>query len=362
MSESRVTRFLRRQIEMKIFPGARYRVARGDQILEEGWLGHSVVTPREIEVQSDTIYDVASLTKPLVTGSLALLLARESRLDLEAAVARILPELDGTWVGKQSLLDLLLHRSGLPGWMPLYLYGVPSDYVSQIGSLERAYEPGRRVVYSCLGYILAAKALERVMGEDLQVAARKLIFSPVGVTDTFYRPSKGLKTRIAATEEGNERERAMAGRAGEGFAGWRQRMLWGECHDMNAWSQGGVSGNAGLFSTVPDLHRLALEYLGRGSGLFDTEALTYFGRNQTQDLDEDRAVGWQLASTPGASSGPCLSPRAMGHTGFTGTSLWVDPETDRIAILLTNRVHPRFRELDMNDVRREFHACAFAEG
>lgn len=362
VSESRVVRFLRRQVDSKVLPGARFRVARGEEILEEGWLGHSVVKPEEIRVQSDTIYDVASLTKPLVTGGLAVLLGQDGHLDLEAPTEHYLPELEGRWIGRQSMMDLLLHRSGLPGWLPLYLRCEPSRYVSHIGSLDPIYPPGTRVVYSCLGYILAARGLERVLGEGLQEAARKRIFGKVGVTDTSYRPSPDLRPRIAATEEGNQRERAMAGPAGAGFTGWRHRILWGECHDMNAWSQGGISGNAGLFSTAPDLHRLALEFLGKGAGLFDPEALILFGTNRTPGLDEDRSVGWQLASSAGASSGTPLSPRAMGHTGFTGTSLWMDPDSGLILILLTNRVHPRFREMDMNALRREFHACALADG
>ncbi len=137
-------------------------------------------------------------------------------------------------------------------------------------------------------------------------------------------------------------------------------MIWGECHDLNARGLGGVSGHAGLFSTVPDLHRLALEFLGRGAGLFPPETLDLFRRDLTPELNENRSVGWQLGATPGASSGPFLSPGAMGHTGFTGTSLWIDPAEEWILILLTNRVHPRYRPDDMNAVRREFHRKALA--
>ena len=152
----------------------------------------------------------------------------------------------------------------------------------------------------------------------------------------------------------------MAGKAGGDFRGFARGMIWGECHDLNAWGLGGVSGNAGLFSTAADLHRLALEFLGQGTGLFPSSCREMFLRDLTPSLNENRSVGWQLAATPGASAGPYLSPKAIGHTGFTGTSLWLDPEEGWVLILLTNRVHPRYRPEDMNAVRREFHRHALA--
>jgi CubicO group peptidase (beta-lactamase class C family) len=137
-------------------------------------------------------------------------------------------------------------------------------------------------------------------------------------------------------------------------------MIWGACHDLNAWSLGGVSGNAGLFSTARDLHRLALEFLGLGTGLFPEDCRSMFRRDLTPSLNENRSVGWQLAATPGSAAGPFLSPEAMGHTGFTGTSLWMDPREGWILILLTNRIHPIYRPDDMNAVRREFHRRCLA--
>jgi len=169
-----------------------------------------------------------------------------------------------------------------------------------------------------------------------------------------------MRPGLAAREEGNVRVREMAGEAAGDFADFRRGMIWGECHDLNAWGLGGVSGNAGLFSTAADLHRLALEFLGQGTGLFDGGCLDRFRRDLTPSLNENRSVGWQLAATPGASAGPFLSPGALGHSGFTGTSLWIDPDGGWVVILLTNRVHPRYRPEDMNAVRREFHRHALA--
>jgi CubicO group peptidase (beta-lactamase class C family) len=202
---------------------------------------------------------------------------------------------------------------------------------------------------------MLAAVLERVGGATLDVLAERDLVAPLGLRDTGFRPPRHFLPRIAATEDGNEREREMAGEAGKEFRGWNRGMIWGECHDLNAWSLGGVGGNAGWFSTAPELHRMALEFLGQGTGLFTEEALSLFRGDLTPSLNENRSVGWQLAATPGAAAGPLLSPGSMGHTGFTGTSLWIDPEEGWILILLTNRIHPRYRADDMNAVRREFH-------
>jgi serine-type D-Ala-D-Ala carboxypeptidase len=357
-----VERFLRQKMEAGVFPGARYLIARGETVLQEGWLGHSVVKPEERPVGPDTIYDLASLTKPLVTGTLAALLSSRGSLDLGGPVEALLPELAGRWIGRATLLDLLAHRSGLPAWQPLYLRASDREgYLSEIGALPPDYRPRTRVVYSCLGYILLAFGLERRAGTPLDALIAREVFGPLGLQDTGYGPPPRLRARIAATEEGNAREREMIGKASGDFRGWDRGVIWGECHDLNAWTLGGVSGNAGLFSSAGDLHRLSIEFLGRAAGLFSPACHDLFRRDLTPGLNENRSVGWQLSATPGASAGPFLSSGAFGHTGFTGTSLWVDPAGDRIFILLTNRVHPKYRADDMHAVRREFHRLALQE-
>ncbi len=359
MSGSAVREFLQEQQELGIFPGSRYLVARGKEVLEEGWLGNSVVTPEIIPTTRDTLYDLASLTKPLVTGALSTLLAGRGRLHLESALEEYLPETAGRWIGRATLLELLAHRSGLPAWLPLYLKVSDRDgYLREISSLTPEYRPGTRVTYSCLGYILMTLVLERVSGLPLDELARLEIFSPLGLQETFFRPPAALRCRVAATEMGNRREEEMAGDAGRDFLGWRQGVIWGECHDLNAYTLGGVSGNAGLFSSAQDLHAMALELLGCGRGLYDEKCLGLLREDLTPRLNENRSVGWQLARTPDCSAGPLLSPEAMGHTGFTGTSIWIDPEAGWILVLLTNRVHPHYRPVDMNAVRRQFHRRA----
>ncbi|HEV8375797.1 MAG TPA: serine hydrolase domain-containing protein [Candidatus Polarisedimenticolia bacterium] len=359
MTASPARRYLEEQREAGVLPGARYRIARGAEILEDGWLGASVVEPERLPVAEDTLYDLASLTKPLVTGALAARMARRNQLDLDSRLDEHLPETSEKWVGASTLLDLLSHRSGLPAWLPIYLTASEREgYLREISHLPAQYAPRTRVVYSCLGYILLTLVLERRGGAPLDELARRELFAPLNLQDTVFRPPASLRRRIAATETGNRREREIAGDTAGSFRGWRERVIWGECHDLNAWTLGGVSGNAGLFSTVGDLHLYAQEFLGTGRGFFDKECLSWFRNDVTAGLHEDRSVGWQLARSPNCSAGPLLSPDAMGHTGFTGTSIWIDPAEGWILILLTNRVHPVYRPDDMNAVRRQFHKLA----
>jgi serine-type D-Ala-D-Ala carboxypeptidase len=359
MISSPARSYLEEQRESGVLPGARYLVARGSEILEEGWMGASVLEPETIPATQDTIYDLASLTKPLVVGALVARMRSGTHLDLDSRLDEHLPETSGKWIGSSTLFDLLSHRSGLPAWLPMYLKASDREgYLREIAALPHEYAPGSRVVYSCLGYILLTLVLERRGGARLDELARKEIFTPLRLADTGFLPPPSLRRRIAATEKGNRREREIAGESAASFTGWREGVIWGECHDLNAWTLGGVSGNAGLFSTARDLHVLALEFLGKGKGFFDEASLSLFRGDLTPGLNENRSVGWQLARSPNCSAGPLLSPGAMGHTGFTGTSIWIDPAEGWILILLSNRVHPRYRPDDMNAVRRRFHKLA----
>jgi len=356
-----VEEFLRGQIRDGSFPGAVYLIAERERVLAAGALGESVREPELLAASAETLYDLASLTKPLATALLAVRLQAEGRLALDDRLERHLPEWRsaGDARSEVTLLDLLTHRSGLPAWDPLYVHSTDvAGRIDRLRTIPLAHPPLQDVTYSCLDYILLGFALARAGGSPLDRLFRDTVTAPLGGPEILFTPPMETRRRVAATELGNERERALAGPAGDGYNKWRRGIIWGEVHDNNAHTLGGVAGNAGLFGTAGALHALAREFLPGGTGLLGVEERALFEHNFTPGLGQHRAVGFQLASGPGSSAGPVLSPRSFGHTGFTGTSLWIDPDSRRIYVLLTNRVHPRFRDLDMNAVRRQFHVLA----
>ncbi len=354
--------FLDARIAAGDFPGASYLVSDGGRVVAEGALGKAVMVPEKIAATPATLYDLASLTKPLATALLAVQLQAEGRLSLDAPLARSLP----AWrdaPGREgiSLLDLLTHRSGLPAWAPLYVHARDKDErIAWIAHVPLAHPPGTQVVYSDLGYMLAGFALEAVTGRTLEVLFQERVARPLGLDDLLYRPGPARKRAVAATEIGNERERVLAGPEGARYNEWRTEVIWGEVHDVNALTLGGAGGHAGLFGTARAVWAVARGFPDGGNGVVPESSRQLFARSLTVGLAEERAVGFQMASTPGSSAGDALSRESFGHTGFTGTSLWIDPERGRIYVLLTNRVHPRFREIAMNAIRREFHRLAAA--
>jgi CubicO group peptidase (beta-lactamase class C family) len=358
-ANARIDGYLEAQIRTGQFPGAGYVVAEAGRVLAAGSLGLAVIDPERIPASADTLYDLASLTKPLAGALLAVVLQAEGRLRLEDRLSRHLPAWDAPDErGGITLLDLLTHRSGLPAWLPLYAHAGDRDgRIDYLKAVPLAYVPRTGVAYSCPGYILLGYALEQAGGATLDVLFSGRVARRLGLADLMFGPPAALRRRTAATEEGNARERSLAGPQGDRYNGWRGEMIWGEVHDNNAHSQGGISANAGLFGTARSVANLAREFLDGGRLLGEEERLL-FRTDFTQGLAEDRSLGFQIASTAGCSAGGSLARTSFGHTGFTGTSLWIDPESRRVYVLLTNRVHPRFREIDMNAIRRGFHDIA----
>jgi len=352
--------FLAGHLAAGAFPAASYLVAEEGRVVAEGALGHAVLEPEVIPATTATMYDLASLTKPLATALCAVRLAGTGRVRLDDRLARHLPEwrTDDARDGL-TLLDLLTHRSGLAAWDPLYLYARDAaGRLARLRALPPVHPPLMGVTYSCPNYLLLGLLLERAGGTGLAAMFDLLVRQPLGNPEVFYRPPAALRGRIAATELGNARERHLAGLAGSQYNAWRHEVIWGEVHDNNAHTMGGAAGNAGLFGTARGVAAIAIQFLHGGSGLLSEPECALFSHDFTPGLGQSRAVGFQIARTPGSSAGPGLSQDSFGHTGFTGTSLWVDPHTRRIYVLLTNRVHPRYRDDDMNAVRREFHSLA----
>jgi CubicO group peptidase (beta-lactamase class C family) len=356
----KISRLLTERIAAGDFPSAVYLVAERGRDVLAGALGHAVSEPEEYAASLDTIYDLASLTKPLVTGLLCALRIERGELALDGEVGFHLPEFDRSDKCTLTLGQLLTHTSGLPAWRPLYIEAADrSDVLRAIAAQPLESAPGTRVRYSDLGFITLGLLIERLAGAPLAEVARREIFEPLALSRTFFNPERALRAEVAACESGNlyEREMCREMKAGE-WANWREHLIWGEVHDGNAHFLGGAAGHAGLFSTARETLRLAEQFLPESTRLLQAETCALFRTNMTEGLNEARSLSWELA-TPDSTAGPTLPPDSFGHTGFTGTSCWIDPQRARTFILLTNRTHARpLPFVNINRVRRAFHTLA----
>jgi CubicO group peptidase (beta-lactamase class C family) len=338
--------FLDAEIAEGSFPGGVALVGSPEEVLEIAAAGHAAVEPERRPAAEQTVYDLASLTKPLCVG--ALCAAAPRAVPLDAAPGRFLPEWKKTRFDGITLEHLLTHTSGLPAWYPLYVRGEGAEaYRRTLAELEPESAPGSKVLYSDLNFLLLTPILEAALGGPLDRLFDELVAAPARSSARFLPPGDAP---LAATEKGDRFERAMTEARGLSYARFREGVVCGEVHDGNAFRRGGVSGNAGLFGTARDVWLLARRWL---------EA-DWLGRtgDRTSQLAEARGLAWQLRRGAG-SAVSAMSPRSFGHTGFTGTSLWVDPDAGRIAILLTNRIHPAVREIAFNQVRQRFHAAVW---
>jgi serine-type D-Ala-D-Ala carboxypeptidase len=356
---------LRGRIDAGDFPSAVYVVAEHGRVSFSDALGEAVREPETHATSLETIYDLASLTKPLVTGLLCTRLVQSGELSLDSSVANYLVELDRPDKHLITVRQLLTHSSGLPAWRPLYIlaHDQKDGTIGAIANEPLAYKPGERVVYSDLGFIALGFLLQRLTGMQLDRLAQRDIFDPLHLQRTFFSPVRAMKAEIAACESGNTYERDMceSDLALPTNGSWRTGVIWGEVHDGNAHFLGGAAGHAGLFSTAGETLRLANQFVGGLSELLSRETCGLFRQDMTSGLNEARSFAWQLAATRDSTAGPALPPDAFGHTGFTGTSCWIDAERARAYILLTNRTHARTLPFaNINQVRREFHTLAAA--
>src|SRR2546421_1416524 len=362
--ERHISELLRSRINEGDFPSAVYLVAEKGRAVFGDALGNSVVQPTKHEASLQTIYDLASLTKPLVTGLLCAQLFESAEMTLEGSVATYLPEFNRPDKSAITIRQLLTHTSGLPAWRPLYLV---SDSVegalAAIANEPLEYNPGERVVYSDLGFITLGFLMLRLTGRSLIELAQQKIFRPLQLQHTFFNPKEALRTGIAACETGNAYERDMCERdfRSSQRSHWRNEVIWGQVHDGNAYFLGGAAGHAGLFSNAEETLMIANQFIGVQSQLLSKDTCDLFRQNMTPGLNEARSLGWQLAATKDSTAGLALPPDAFGHTGFTGTSCWIDAERQRVFILLTNRTHQRpLPFANINSLRREFHTLAVA--
>ena len=334
------------------FPGCAFGVfAAGAVVLQDG-LGCFTYDDDANAVTPTTVYDVASITKVAATTAAYMLLYQRGQLDLDMPLGELLP---GFVVGRSSaerahhvkLRHLLAHNSGLPGYAELFRTATtPADLLRACMQLPLEAEPGSRVEYSDLGFILLGKALEILTGEELSTLARREVFQPLKLAATGFTPPASSRSFIPPTEEDTT---------------FRHRRIQGEVQDENASLLQGVAGHAGLFSNVPDLLRFASEVLvavhlegsAGSSNLFESKTINYFAQRQ-QPEGSTRALGWDTPS-PESSAGRHFSPHSIGHLGFSGCSLWIDLDTAVAVVLLTNRTWPDRQNQTIRDLRPAFH-------
>ncbi|GHT64969.1 esterase [Spirochaetia bacterium] len=346
-----VETFVKSCVRAGIFPGASWVIGGSNgnglghcpDILEQGAAG--VLGKGLGPVQQDSLYDLASLTKLFVT--LALMRQMEEGLiRLEDTVDYFLPAYKNNPKGGISLFQLLTHTSCLSGGTELYRHAhTREDLLEAIRwSSLRSDSPGR-VVYTCEAFILLGEILPVIEGIDLAAVISKRVLEPLQMNDTCFNPPASLLERIAPTED----------------CPWRGKIVRGQVHDESAVIMGGVSGNAGLFSTAVDMVRLAAVVLasleGREEGFLHRITAELMTRNHTAGKGENRGLGWMIAG-PSRAAGDLMSPGSFGHTGFTGTSLWIDPENHLYAVLLSNRVHPSRDNGGISRARQIFHNLA----
>ena len=319
---------VRHFIGVQAFPGASMAVGyRGKLLVHQGY-GRLDYGSNSPSAKTDTIYDLASLTKVVSTTTLAMQAWERGELDPGERLSRFFPEFSEQNRQQVTLGHLLTHSSGLPAHRPLYKHTCGTrNYLRQVLRVPLEYQPGSRSVYSDLGFILLGGILEMISGQSLDSLARERIFRPLGMHQTCFQPKFRLKPRIAPTEHDP----------------WRKRLLRGEVHDENTFAMGGVAAHAGLFGTAGDLAVFCQSLLNGGvynhRRIVKRSTLEIFTRRQPQPPASSRALGWDTPSRR-SSAGSKLSRRSFGHTGFTGTSLWIDPRRQLFIVFLTNRVHP----------------------
>jgi serine-type D-Ala-D-Ala carboxypeptidase len=349
-----------------VFPGAVLLVGRGDEIVYEHAFGSRSLMPTITPMDRSTIFDLASLTKPLATTVVLMLLVSEKKICLDDRVTRFFPAFGVFGKHEITLRHLLNHSSGLPHWRPYYEDVLKRDKAGEINFVasqaakqyvftqihrEKPVSPaGLQGLYSDLGFMVLGEIVEAISDSTLDRFCQDRIFEPLGLESTFFvdlmrsrsQRLQAIEEMIAPTED----------------CPWRKRVLCGEVHDDNAYVMGGVAGHAGLFSSARDIHQLlaCLNRCRRGSDFFlPQELIEEFLSRDEAVKNSTYALGWDTPSENGSSSGKYFSPQSVGHLGFTGTSIWWDLEKNSHVVLLSNRVHPTRKNEKIREFRPYIH-------
>jgi CubicO group peptidase (beta-lactamase class C family) len=366
MDFSQVEAALYEAVEQGVFPGAVVLAAKNEEVVFERAFGFRSLVPEKTTLQPTTVFDLASLTKPLATTLAVMLLAREGKIRIDDRVTRFLPTFGVFGKNLTTVRQLLTHSSGLPAWKPYYqevikeekagkIHFVASrgakNYVMRLIHREKPLQPpGKHCLYSDLGFMVLGELVETVTGLTLDRFCLERIYKPLALRSTGFVDLTQLRTRRleAVTESIAPTEQCP----------WRKKILCGEVHDDNAYAMGGVAGHAGLFSSAQDVHGLlaCLSRCLRGKDNFLPRSIVeeFFTRDESVE-NSTFALGWDLPTPGRSASGGLFSPRTVGHLGFTGTSIWWDLEKNCYIILLTNRLHPSRKNENIRDFRPHIH-------
>ena len=338
-----VDRVINKAIEDEAFPGAVVLVWKDGKTILEKAFGNYTYGESSPKVKTNTIYDLASVTKVVATTTAAMICYDRELFSLDDKVVKYIPEFGVNGKENITIKNLLLHNAGLPAWKKFYGRNLKyDDVLKEIYSSELEYKTGEKTVYSDLGIITLGKIIEKVTGKCLDVFCSDEIFKPLKMNSTFYNPNDSLKKLCAPTEIDDY---------------WRNKTLQGEVHDETSAMLNGVAGHAGLFSTANDISKLMTVLMNKGllndKQFIQQNTVEYFTKRYSEA--SSRAIGWDTKSETGSSAGNYFSPNSFGHTGFTGTSIWADPDRNLFVVFLTNRVYPTRENTKIQKVRPQLH-------
>ena len=344
---SEINNLMEQAISDSVFPGAVLLFGIDDSFLYEKSFGHYTYNKTSQPVKTNSIFDLASVSKVVGTTSAAMILVDRGKLKLDEKVITYLPEFNNNGKDKITVRNLLLHNSGLPAFKKYYdKYSTAKEVINDIMNLKLIYEPGTKYVYSDLGMITLQQVIERISGTTLDQFLKKELFEPLDMNLTMYNPSNKMKQNCVPTEI-------------DDF--WRMRLLQGEVHDERAYMLNGVAGHAGLFSTAEDLSKFARMLLNggvyNGKQIINKKIIDEWTTKQTKQ--SDRGLGWDTRAKEKSSSGKYFSMNSFGHTGYTGTSIWVDKDKKLFVILLTNRVYPTRKNRKIIQFRPVIHNAVY---
>jgi serine-type D-Ala-D-Ala carboxypeptidase len=339
---ARAFQVLEEGVAQKAFPAASVAITRSGKFVALKALGRFTYDPESPAVTTESVFDLASVSKVLATTAMAMILYERGLLDLDVPLAGILPEFAAGENRKREVTVrmLLAHSSGLPAYERLYLRAATrEELLLQALVVPLKHDPGTHAEYSDIGFILLGLALERISEEPLDRFCQREIFGPLGMTHTTFPPPQSWKRSIPPTADDRT---------------FRNRIIQGEVQDENASVLGGVAGHAGVFSTAKDVALFAHAILGEGSPIVRPQTVDLFTRREPSPPATSRALGWDTPSSP-SQSGKYFSTSSFGHLGYTGTSLWIDPERHLSVTLLTNRTWPDCTNQAIKQFRPRFH-------